>query len=203
MRAAGDFAHAKEYLSKAIADFQQIGDRSSAAEVKTVLAELMLDEGNLADGRALAQSAAAEFETEKAPRDESLAVAVVARALLGQERIPDAQRAVERATNLLQKHHDRNAELSVALAAARVRAAGSSADRASASEHLRQVMADATKTGFVRYALEARLALGELELRSGDRNAGHNQLEQLVKDANEKGFASLAHQAATVLNQSP
>ena len=89
------------------------------------------------------------------------------------------------------------------MTAARVRAAaGHVEDRDTATNRLRQVLSDATRTGFVNYALEARLALGELEVTSGNRTDGRGHLESLLKDASEKGFRLVAQQAAVALTQS-
>ena len=201
-RAAGDMAAAQKYQAEAISEFEEIGDKSSAAEVEIGLAELQIDQGKAADAAVLARKAADEFEREKAPKDESVANAVLARALLSQGKVLDAKAAIERALVLSGKYHDREAELAVAVTAARVHAAaGTAPDRARAANHLQQVLTDATRTGFVSYALEARLALAEIETVSGDRAGGRSHLESLVKDANARGFVLIAQEAATALKQ--
>ena len=103
--------------------FEEIGDRSSAAEVDINLADLLIDQGKPADAAVLARRATDEFEREKAPRDESLAYAVLSRSLLAQGNRSDANKAIEGALALSEKYHDREVELSVAVIASRVRAA--------------------------------------------------------------------------------
>ena len=202
-RAAGDIGLAGKYDSEAISEFDAIGDKSSAAEVETGLGELLIDQGKPQDAVTLARKAADEFEREKAPRDESRAAAVLSRAYLAQGNLSSAQAEIERAIALTGKYHDRDAELVVAVTAARVRAAaGNLEERLQATSRLRQVLSDATRTGFVNHALEARLALGELEVTSGNRNDGRDHLEALLKEANEKGFGLVAQQAALALKQS-
>jgi eukaryotic-like serine/threonine-protein kinase len=203
MRAAGEIEQSSKYQTEAISVFEEIGDKSSAAEVETGLAELLIDQGKPDQAAALALKAVDEFEREKAPRDESRAAAVLSRAFLAQGNVPGAQKEIEQAIALTSKYHDRDAELAVAVAAARVRAAaGSLEDRLRATNRLQQVLSDATKTGFVNYALEARLALGELEVTSGNRTGGRGHLESLLRDANEKGFGLVAQQANMALKQS-
>lgn len=128
---------ARQYQTEAISTFEDIGDKSSAAEVETALAELLIDQDKPRDAAILAQKAEEEFQKERAPKDESLASAVLAHALLLQGKLLAAQKEIERALTLSHKYHDREAELSIALTAARVRAtAGTPADRATASTDL-------------------------------------------------------------------
>jgi tetratricopeptide (TPR) repeat protein len=201
MRTAGELDRARKYLSDAMSEFVNIGDRSSAAEVEISLAEILIDQHNVSESVGMARSAAEEFEREKAPRDESLAESVLARALLAQGEVAEAQKAIQTATALSHKFHDRQVELSVEVNAARVRvAAGSARERATAVDHLQQVLAEATRRGFVNGSLEVRLALGEIELASDKRSARSN-LETLQKDANERGFRWIAQQANAALRQ--
>jgi ATP/maltotriose-dependent transcriptional regulator MalT len=193
---------ARQYQTEAISTFEDIGDKSSAAEVETALAELLIDQDKPRDAAILAQKAEEEFQKERAPKDESLASAVLAHALLLQGKLLAAQKEIERALMLSRKYHDREAELSIALTAARVRAAaGTPADRATASTRLEQVLNEASKTGFVNYALEARLALGELELTSGNHTNGRSHLQTVFKDASDKGFGLVAQQAEIALKR--
>jgi hypothetical protein len=56
----------------------------------------------------------------------------------------------------------------------------------------------ATKSGYVGYQLESRLALEEIELESGKSAASRARLQQLQKDAKEKGFDLIARKAAAL-----
>ena len=64
----------------------------------------------------------------------------------------------------------------------------------------RQVLGEAVRTapeaGFVPLELEARLALGETEIRAGDLQAGRSRLAALEREAERKGFRILARKAA-------
>jgi tetratricopeptide (TPR) repeat protein len=201
-RAEGNLEEARKYASEAVSIFDQIGDKQSSARFQLELAELSIDEHRGADAAAIASRVAQEFERERAIRDQSLANAILAQALLSQGNVPAAKRAVEGALAFSDKYHDRQVELLVALTAARVRAAsGSAPDRLEATNRLQQVLADSAKTGFLRYTFEARLALGELELQSGNRLNGRQRLESLMKDASDKNFELVAREAATDLKQ--
>jgi hypothetical protein len=44
-------------------------------------------------------------------------------------------------------------------------------------------------------ALEARLALGEIEMKNGNAAEGRERLEELEKEAKGKGFGRIAREA--------
>ena len=82
-------------------------------------------------------------------------------------------------------------------------ASGSPLDFGRAEKTLHDTIASATKLGFVRYQLEARLALGEIELKSGKSKAGRVHLAALHRDATARGFLLIAHNAATASKPLP
>jgi DNA-binding winged helix-turn-helix (wHTH) protein/tetratricopeptide (TPR) repeat protein len=201
-RAEGNFVPARRNESEAIAIFDEIGDRQSSSRFQLELAELSIDEHNGSEAAAIAKRVIEEFERENALRDESLAHAVLSRALLAQGRIEDAKQAIERSSALSEKYQDRPVELFTAITAARVRAASSNAaDRAKAADRLQQVLAESARMGLLGYAFEARLALGEIEMSSGNRAAGRGRLESLQKDASQKGLGLIAQQAASAMQE--
>jgi tetratricopeptide (TPR) repeat protein len=84
------------------------------------------------------------------------------------------------------------ARLELAPTVARIEASRSPAD---ALTPLRAVVDEATTKGYLKLAFEARLALGEIEMRRGARAAGQAALAALDKDAAAKGFALVARNA--------
>lgn len=52
---------------------------------------------------------------------------------------------------------------------------------------------------FVRYEYEARLALGEIELKTNQVEAGQARLDALEQEASAKGFNLIADRAAQAL----
>ncbi len=63
------------------------------------------------------------------------------------------------------------------------------------AKNLQITLAESTKLGFVPYQFEARLALGEMEMRFGKTPAGRARLRALEKDATAKGFFLIARKA--------
>jgi hypothetical protein len=69
-------------------------------------------------------------------------------------------------------------------------------DLRGAEEAARNVLAKASQLGFVRFQLEASLALGVIEMKAGKPAVGRPQLLRLEKNARAKGFELIAHKAA-------
>ena len=78
------------------------------------------------------------------------------------------------------------------------RAQAASRKTAAANTILKEALAKATKSGYVGYQLESRLALEEIELESGKSATSGARLQQLQKDAKEKGFDLIARKAAAL-----
>lgn len=200
LRMEGNLEQARKYASEAIGIFDEIGDKQSSNRSQLELAEVAIDENDGAAADAIATRVAGEFARENALRDESLANAVLSRALLAQGRTDDAKAAIDRSLALAEKYRDRQVELLVAVTAARVRAASNTPTaRVEAATRLQQVLAEAARAGFITSALDARLALGEIEMLSGNRSGGLAHLESLRKDASDRGFGLIAEQATAAM----
>ncbi|MET0167603.1 MAG: hypothetical protein ABW318_21735, partial [Vicinamibacterales bacterium] len=129
--------------------------------------------------------------------------AVLARAQLAQGKTAEAAEVSSQAVALVQKSEDTPVRLTVAIEAARVRAAsGNDADVAEAAKVLKNAIADATREGLTGVLLQARLALGEVEITHGDRASGRSRLVVVQKEATAKGFLLVARKASAALRAS-
>ena len=165
-----------------------------AAETRLQLAVMAIEEGNSASAEATSRDTRAEFQRLHQPEDEIAADAVLARALLAMGRPSDAQKEIDAGKDLLTKSLDLETHFQLGIATSRVEAA--LGKNASAATELESVLADASKHKYLGYQLEARLALGEIEIGSGKIAAGHAHLTALQKDAAAKGFLLIARKAA-------
>lgn len=200
VRMEGNLEQARKYEFEAVSIFDEIGDRQSSNRFQLDLAQISIDEHDGSRAEAIARRVADEFARENALRDESLANAVFARALLEQGKLENAKSAIGHSLALAQKYHDRLVELFVAVTAARVGAASNTPPgRTAAATRLRQVIQEATGIGFVTGALEARLALGEIEMISGNRSSGLVLLESLRKEAHHRGLGLFVRQATAAM----
>jgi tetratricopeptide (TPR) repeat protein len=167
-------------------------DERSAAYYELSLASLSLEEGRPSEAEALARKAVEQFQTEHVAGSEAKARTVLAKSFLAQGEPGKAQEAIAGAVELAGK--SQSLRLDVDIASASVRAA--MGNFAEAKKSLRATLAGAKKDGILRYQLEARLVLGETEMKSGHSVAGHAQLEALERDATAHGFGLIARKAA-------
>ena len=76
--------------------------------------------------------------------------------------------------------------MQIEITAARVQAASGKAKAPSAIAALNSVIQQTANYGFVGYGFDARLALAEIEMKSGQAPAARAHLESLEKDTNAK-----------------
>ena len=202
----GDLVAARKTEEEALAMSQKLGEKGSIAESKVGLATLFLEEGRHAEAETAAQAAATEFQTEQVPDLEAVAFAIIAQSYAEQAepRFAAAQAAIDRAAALSVKSQEPIVRLFIDILAARVRAsatANSATGRVSAAETLRRLQADLTEAerfGFFGRQLEARLAMGKIEVSSGLVHAGRRRLAFLEKAARAKGYDLIARKAAAI-----
>lgn len=126
---------------------------------------------------------------------EAAAATLLARCLLA-DGLPDAALdVIEEATEISNKAQP-DVRLLAAVTAAQIRFA-SRANRTApqALESLRRTAAAARKLGFLAIELEARLAVGEIEVQSGTNSRGRADLRAVEKEAEMKGLVLLARKA--------
>jgi len=194
LREQGDLTGARKNGEEARAIREQLREKGNIAYTEQLLASLAIEEGRPSEAEVLAQKAMEEFQAEQAADAEAGARAVQAKAFLAQGQVGKAREAIGRAVELARKSQSRAARAGVEIVSAQVRAAvGKPAD---ARESLKATLAETKKYGFVRPELEARLALGQIEMKSGQTIAGRARLEALQKDARVKGFGLVARKAA-------
>ena len=185
----GDLREARQRYEEALAIRNEIGEKGTTAESRLALATVSLEEGRPAEAEGPAGEAAEQFREQKDADNEALALAILARSLLAQNKPSEAQQGIARAPGVGSAYP----RLSMAIVAARVDAA--SGKPAAAFESLKTTLAKATNTGMLGLQFEARLALGEIEMKSGDRAAGQARLEALEREAAARGYGLIARKA--------
>jgi tetratricopeptide (TPR) repeat protein len=192
----GHLAAARKSHAEALAIRREIGDTRAAAESHLALAVLAIEAGDVGAAESAVREQVKTFRQSNTPDKEALALGVLARALLAQGQTSAAREAIERATALSQKTQDTTVRLTVAIDASRVRAAsGNVSGVGEARKALEAAAADATTEGLTGLLLEARLALGQVELAAGDR-AGAARLAALQRDATARGYSLIARKAS-------
>jgi len=195
--AEGDFATAKSNYEKALELDKAANLKDHLNGVRVQLAELEMEQGQLAEAEALTADALKEFEAEKSRDGQVAAYSVRMLVLSEQQRPVDAQREAEKAAKLGQGMQNRYVQTKLAIAGARVEAA--SGRYTEATRILDTTLAQTEKYGFLLRQYQARLALGEIEMKTGQVKAGRERLQSLETEATSKGFGLIARKAASAL----
>jgi tetratricopeptide (TPR) repeat protein len=196
-RQQGELSRALKIDQEALTLQQQLGEQESAAESQLALAEVAYDSRKPAEAEALARRALDEFRAQREPVSEIAAGGLLSRSLLDQGKLSEAQESIIEATRLAEKTPDAISRLSLTVDSAYVLAAEKKTVAARIAA--RQVSTEAQKLGFVRLCLEASLALGQIQMRSGGTTEGRVRLQRLEKDARAKGFMLIAQAASRSL----
>jgi serine/threonine protein kinase/tetratricopeptide (TPR) repeat protein len=192
--AEGDLSAAREKYNASIALRTKIGEKGNVAEAQMALALLSIEDGHGDEVANMLTQAREEFRKEGLGDDEILADTMLARILLSQGKVADAEKESAAAHKLLAQSQDFSVGLRAAIGAAEVQAAaGKSGD---AMRMLEETTASSRKFGYVGYQLEAQLALGEVETASGKVAAGLSALKDVQSQAQLKGFRLIARNAA-------
>ena len=125
--------------------------------------------------------------------DEFVAQAVLVRALLAQDKTAEAEKEIDRLASPAAGSQNAESRLKFRIATARARAA--MPRNADARKDLEGVLAEAARLGLSQYQFEARLALGEMEMKSKETATGRAHLAALERDATARGFLLIARKA--------
>ncbi|HEX3551977.1 MAG TPA: tetratricopeptide repeat protein [Thermoanaerobaculia bacterium] len=199
--AAGDLAGGRQRLSDALRLADERRAALLAAEIRLDLARLALLAGQAAEAERLAGEGARWYGERGLAGDQARALALLAEALQALGRPGPAGEAAGRATSLAQPSE--NPELQIFVTTAVAPAGVATTAAAPALDRLRGAVAEADRLGFVTAGLEARLALGSLELGTGSTAAGRATLEEVRRAAEKQGHKGLAQRAAAALAGTP
>ncbi|HEY6268080.1 MAG TPA: protein kinase [Candidatus Acidoferrum sp.] len=193
----GNLAAARKSDEQSLQIRKELGEPRTIGETQLSLAELAIEEKQFTSAESTAREAAQQLENLNNVDDAAVAYYVLARALAAQGKTTDAHAAIDKASALTHKGGDTNIRLRVAVEAGIIGASsGAPADVSEAKKSIQSVLADATKQNLTGIQLEARLGMGEVEMKSGDRSTGRAHLAALQKDATAKGFLLIARKAA-------
>jgi serine/threonine protein kinase/tetratricopeptide (TPR) repeat protein len=200
LSAQDELTEARKNAEQALAIRTELGDQWNIAASRAGMAGLLLDEGHPAAAETMARQAAEDYARLKATDNLASADSVLARSLLVQGKTREAQKVVQDAQRISARSAVVSVHLEVDTIAASVRAAAAGNSRpsesAAAKKSLEAVLTKATKHGYVGYAFESRLALGEVELKLDRTSATRAQFASLEEDARAKGFLLIARKAA-------
>ena len=190
----GDVAGARGRYEQALAMRDAMGEEKEAAESRMLLAELALADRRPLEAEAQSRELPGVFARIGAPEEEVVSRAIRARAFLAAGDVGAAAAEVPRARAPAGRVVSPAVRFALAVADGQVRAAAG--DAMGAMKILEATAAEARASGFYEYALTARLALGEAEMRFGRAETGRAGLREVEAEARAKGLDLLARQAA-------
>jgi tetratricopeptide (TPR) repeat protein/class 3 adenylate cyclase len=193
--ASGDLLGAEQLYKEAMS----IQEGTDAAVSRTGLAMVLIEKGEASQAEAFVRPALQEFRSKKDSDDEILAGIVLVRALLEQKKFPEAQQEIGPLNPLAAASSQRNLRYGALIVSGRVQSALDRSIVAAALSSLQKVAQEAKKAGLPGPELEARLAIGEIELAHGQAARAHSELSAVQKEAAADGFIGIATRAANAL----
>jgi serine/threonine protein kinase/tetratricopeptide (TPR) repeat protein len=195
----GDLVGARKNYEEALEIQEKIGAKGNAAHTRIALAGIAVKEGRASDGEGLARQAAEAFQAAKDLGGEADAECRLAESLRVEGKLTEAQSAIDRARKLGDKSGDIGVQLPAAIEYARLQAAlGRTRE---AMKLLNDAIGQSQKAHILPSQLEARLALGETEIKLSNSVVGRAELKALERDARTKGFLLIAREAAAARKQ--
>jgi DNA-binding winged helix-turn-helix (wHTH) protein/tetratricopeptide (TPR) repeat protein len=197
LESQADLPGARSQFEQTLAIRQKMGALQLAAESQIELARLAMEEGHPEQAESLLRAALVEFEKEKSDPDASNAYTLLSRALLTQGKLDEARKAAQRGTELSLTNSDPALKLPAQIQQARIEMTDASASKSSsatAQQNLQSVIATAKRLGYHNLEYEARLALGESELKT-DSCLARKHLTVLASGTRSLGLELLARRA--------
>jgi tetratricopeptide (TPR) repeat protein len=198
-----NFSGARKMYEQTLALRTSAGDKLSIAETQLGLADLSLEEARSPVEQETAMRQVIEvFQKAKARDDEARAWCILARALLAESNAAAAKEATHRARALAAKSQNPEIRWQTAIAAARIQSADKdvahSSSGVAALKELTPIVSKSHELGYQGIEFDARLAIAEIEMKSGQQAAGRAHLSAIEADAKAKGYDLVANKAATL-----
>ncbi len=201
--AQADLSGARQHLERALQTATSLGGQLAAAAIRLDLARLELASGRGAAAVQRARESADWYAKQGMPGSQAQALALVAEGFAREGQLTAAREPAEQARSLSDRSEDGGVQVAVTISVARIDAAAG-AMGSGPKAHLRWAVDQAGKIGLVPVGMEARLALGAVQLVSPiDRDAGRRFLEDLRREAAERGFKLIAQLAEAALAAVP
>jgi len=196
-----DFTGSRKMYEQALALRISAGEKLTIAETQLALADLSLEEARSpAEQEVVVRQALEIFQAQKVRDDETEAWSVLARALLVQGKAAAAKEAIQHARSLAAKSQNPEIRWRTVITAVHVETAGNNVARSAAGSAARKelvaVIAKSRELGYMGIELDARLALAEIEIKTGQTTEGLAHLTVIEAGAKAKGYNLIASKAA-------
>ncbi|HLZ41377.1 MAG TPA: protein kinase [Candidatus Sulfotelmatobacter sp.] len=198
--ARGELAEAQKQYDEAMALCKEMDDQEFMAQLSVAEGTIALFENRYSEGENLARQGAAAYEKTNSPGNGAWAESVLARNLLAQGKLTEAQAAVSKAAALVRQSSLQTPRYEVTLADAPIKA--KSGKTGEALKALEGTLNSAHKFGYRLYEYQVRLSIAAIEQGAGS-TATNAHLSSLAKDAQEHGALLVANQAQALAAAGP
>lgn len=198
--ARGNLGEARRLYQDAESVFNEIEDTDDVANDHLSMAELEIEEADLAAAETTARQAIQYFLDHRNSVGQLTGQGVLAEVLIAKRDIPGAQKALAPILSA-PRNPNRVQDMSMAPVIARVQAAAGKP--AEALRNLKTSLSEAEHMKCVAHSLQQRLALGQIEMESGQESTGRAHLQALEKDATAKSFLLIANKANKARTHQP
>jgi DNA-binding winged helix-turn-helix (wHTH) protein/tetratricopeptide (TPR) repeat protein/TolB-like protein len=201
LAAQANFAGARKNYEEALVLAQKSNAAATVANLQVSLADLAMSEHHPADAEPLLREALREFTKEKAASSTMQAQMGLARSLLAQSKLVEAQKVAGDARASAHMVHDYQLVLDFSALQAQIDAAGgheSPGKLAGDLARLRSAIAGANKRGYFEAAAKAQLILLEIQTHRNP-TAPRSEVEKLMRSCQSRGYITIANRAQSLL----
>jgi tetratricopeptide (TPR) repeat protein/TolB-like protein len=199
---AGDVQLARDDLANAIKSYtealeirKQLGDGSAIATSQLALANLAVEQVDLEKAFSIAQDAAQQLHKLGDTEEEAAARTILAKILVLQKKADLSQAELDAAHKLTVR--DRTALMATDIASAQLLALKGRPSEA--GRVLAQTVERAKSMDYILGQMQARLALGEIQMASAQRERATQDLQLLKEQAAKLGFKLLQRKAEELI----
>ncbi len=196
-RLQGKLAEAQQNAKIALDLWTETAERQQTAEGQLALARIALNAGRVEAAEQQAREALDRFRALRLADGEALGHEALAEIFLARGQAGAANDEIGSALKLTAPSQNRRVRLAVTISAGRT--AGAQGRTAEARRTLAAARDEGALLGLRMSALDAALALAELELLQGDPVAGEQSLKSLHEEASRRGYELAAGRAFRLL----
>lgn len=187
----GQLGEAGKAAEEALALGYKSGNKGEVGDARLLLAKIALEENRTSEAESQARQAGDQFRIQKLFVYEGRSSAVLALALVAQRKFRDAKNTIRTQVLPAMKNLPINGDrISFLITAGRVLAA--TGDIPAGVRYLKSGLADSSRLGYLGHELEAGMALGEVDMKSGNTDLGRTRLTALEKEARANGYQLIA-----------
>lgn len=161
------------------------------------MADISLEQGQPSDAEIGVRQALKEYAAQDEPSARVEADVVLARSFIAQGKLSQAEEVVSNDRRLMAQSEDWISRVSLNILNSQLLIATGNPQQA--INLLQPCLEKSQKSGFGRLEFEARLALGEAEVKGGNGTVGRAELRALEREAKAKGFGLIAQKAASAV----